>query len=1511
MGELTKKTFRDDVDYACDRRLALELGKGDARWHQPLREIAGPPVELVARRARGAEPGKRYEQAIYDRLRHDPHAIYQSAEGRIVQTLLSAGRLRELAAQARERQGALLLEHEWAVSEGFVRAVFGLGEEAPVPVLKRPETMRPDLILLVPYADGAAPREALRSDGAVVWAPAMRRVGVQLIDIKHVHEQSVGRAHFMELLVYAHALARFLEEQGLDDALFVEVAGHGILPNLESVEVAGLEWGNLRRGVIPMVWRDVAHLYARTCARIRALHAAAPRPIEAAEPHIQPSCGRCGYVNDCVATLGCTPGRAPATWDLRLLPLTSRSVAEQLRARGLATVGDVVAQADALAPGEVPEPLFAELPTLRLKGAALAAGAPLPPRAEHTGGQEHRTLAIPRLSQLNLFFALETDPSTERVFAAGMLFVARAGERIVWQPVFVRLLEALRAQVGSRRRGVEVAPLRAALDADYLATSPGAQPPEEALVELVEALRGLQADAEVTILLPGETPAYGGASSELAELRVQWSNLNNGLSLEDEQALAADLIQQLDRIIALATHLEGLVGVMLAGEDGERFAAGPDFAGFYWSSEQVQHGKALMERHLRGMLHEEALRAPFLRIVQWLAPLESAVERFEVRKKLFDLRDFVESTIGLPGEVINYAWHSVYRRLREHQGLHAERIDPVFWAPHFNYMDFMPWYEMLDELNVRKRAGLQSRLLEQLDLKVRSLARILGAARSINRHHIAETRRRPVRSSVLKAPRAPEGYHALARAWALYASLSHAAQGLEAEHIRTTFPAWSINRLRAAEVSALAVAADGVITFTLAGLSAHVKVSEGDTVLLIPAQLRDRSPQPSWEARLTSMRWDGAERCWRCEARSGSLWRVPHLLLERAEDGMPRYVPDDTWFVYPAQLDDYWSRRLGDVLSRHHLGDSWLGERLAFLHRLSSAQAVEPLPAAPFAAPEVYAFAPGALPAGAPLPGPLQTPTSPPPDPSQRAAILTALGRTLTCLQGPPGTGKSATIAALIDEFLLRHAASGRGPARVLVTAFSYQAMQVVLRKVLASRDASGAPTTAARTRCLFMRSTGREPVEGPPGARLSDLVFSGSQLLIDGAPMERRGGRRLDDHHVPEPFILFANAHSLVKLGAPSKAKRQEYEHLSNGFGFDLIIIDEASQLPMDQALAALNLVKPGAFTGRLITDQPVDQPIHAFNILETLTLEAPGSALTQVVVVGDQHQLPPVQPVKPPERLRPFLSSVFASLLEVHALPVTPLQVNYRSHPTLVEYTQELGLYRDLRPHHTASALPALPPPPEVEGPGWLREILAPERVVSAVLLEERFNTALSTREAEVTARLAVAFLRQLAPGDAAAERRFWAEELGVVSPHNAQGNLIIRRIQRLLTEGAVGRLTRLEDAALEEALRSTIYSVEKFQGSDRTFIIASFGVSARDQLQAEEAFIYDLNRFNVLTSRAKQKMLLICSRAFLDYTPRDRDVMAHAARIRDYALTFCDQGRVEAGLEPGERVEVRWRG
>jgi superfamily I DNA and/or RNA helicase len=74
----------------------------------------------------------------------------------------------------------------------------------------------------------------------------------------------------------------------------------------------------------------------------------------------------------------------------------------------------------------------------------------------------------------------------------------------------------------------------------------------------------------------------------------------------------------------------------------------------------------------------------------------------------------------------------------------------------------------------------------------------------------------------------------------------------------------------------------------------------------------------------------------------------------------------------------------------------------------------------------------------------------------------------------------------------------------------------------------------------------------------------------------------------------------------------------------------------------------------------------------------------------------------------------------------------------------------------------------------------------------------------------------------------------------------------------------------------------------------IIASIRISDKGQLKAEEEFIYDLNRFNVLTSRAKSKAILVCSENFLDYLPKRHQIMESVEKIRKFTYDFCNNSK-----------------
>lgn len=109
-----------------------------------------------------------------------------------------------------------------------------------------------------------------------------------------------------------------------------------------------------------------------------------------------------------------------------------------------------------------------------------------------------------------------------------------------------------------------------------------------------------------------------------------------------------------------------------------------------------------------------------------------------------------------------------------------------------------------------------------------------------------------------------------------------------------------------------------------------------------------------------------------------------------------------------------------------------------------------------------------------------------------------------------------------------------------------------------------------------------------------------------------------------------------------------------------------------------------------------------------------------------------------------------------------------------------------------------------------------------------------------------------------------------------------------------------SRLDATRLNTYIKQALVSVEKFQGSDRNIIIASMGLSSIDQLKAEEEFIYDLTRFNVLTSRAKSKVILVCSNNYLNYLPQNQDFLENSFKIRNYVYNYCNKKKVFSDIE-----------
>lgn len=1530
-GHLNKSIIKEYIEFGCERQLFWNMAQGDTRWMIPARNpkrtngMVRKPELLL-------QMGKDYEQDVYARLLNSPLDVRcsQGSHDRIVTHSIDRDAMLALHNDLRHSTSEclVLLEHEWATPERLLRWILDLGDEEAIPIANPSKYCRPDVMVFFDR-EGLADR-SLAGDGTIdAVAASDPRVAIRMLDVKHTNPEDIGKKQFIELLFYAHSMAIYLEEQELTDSFFVSLDGCGIWPVLNLNRIRLRELDDLYGIIVEMGWDNHAHLFSQAVSVIRELRGATPLAVEDVDLVIQPACARCRYVEDCKSSLGWSEDlKDLSDVDVRLLPGTSSSTAEQLRDLQIDTIKQLENRVDELELDTIiPSPLYAERELLKLKSKAMVAGEPVLP--DNTRGERrHLSVALPQYSGVVLTFNAEADPTNDCVFSFGGHLdirchddAAYADWHDTWWKAWKGALKKYRRHRDVRADRVLETIVNPELIDHFVAQGDGLT--RDQIVTRIQARINLFVELLWSMNRRGKLEIIDDHEhQERLLVRYSYAFVSQGLEPRQERALANEMVRQFQAMISVSAIYEELVGEVAPSDfdPNKTWVRAPQSAIFYWSRDQLEHMQSLMERHLTELMTDPEICVEFNELLQLINPAESGVQRDYLHKKLYDLRVFVETCVGMP-QIINYTWHEI----ASSELTYNPKFSSKYWAPNFNYMDFLAWHEYLESQDASEakplldETGRKSMVIAQLARLFQGRARhhkiLPGISRPVPTHHI------PWRAGLVR----PE-YHFLGRVWALYSKLTASVQAQQALSTRLDYPDYAIGKLAAATVTDLVGREDAngnqKFRFTLSGVSSNMKLSEGDYVLLVHEDDRDSqiNSYAGENVIIDEMVWQPKQLRYVIHAHARNN-KHPYFSDEPRGDG--------DWYLYPT-ASDHWSNKLFEgardsVFRRFDLGTSWLGTRAAYLLDLLPADQAVPTRAEgyDFSMAELYALAPQLLPHAEPEPDdvPLQTTCYPAPDPSQRRAIKTALASTVSCIQGPPGTGKSQTIAALIDEYLERNQDR---PVKILVASFSYVPLQVVAEKVCEHVDANGGPTRAAQTQKIFLRSQSRDPFDLPG---VHDLYRSGNALFLDGKKLARSrdktlkdGYRRLEDE-LDESFIVFGPAQQLFYLGQPSQSKSMFYDFLHTDFAFDLIIVDEASQMPVDQALTSLCLVRrgtasldlPGQYAGKDHIENRAhleQMSIASMRDHEDNPLDA--ERLTRVVIVGDHNQLPPVQPVEVSEKLRPILGSMFEYYVRYQGVPSQQLSVNYRSRPEIVGYTRHLGLYQEeIEAYHSgANAYKPLPPVPGTVD-DWMHEILNDTRVVSALVHDQQYETAISPLEATLVAQLVEAYFLQMKIEDATQEREFWREHIGIVAPHNAQGRLIIRSIsERMSTpEGAT---THLDGAELEELLRATIYTVEKFQGSARTFIIASMGISARDQLSAEETFIYDMNRLNVLTSRAKQKMLMICSREFLEYTPRHREVVAAAARSRDYAMIYCNCHLGVSLKDGGGRhrfVELRW--
>jgi hypothetical protein len=460
----------------------------------------------------------------------------------------------------------------------------------------------------------------------------------------------------------------------------------------------------------------------------------------------------------------------------------------------------------------------------------------------------------------------------------------------------------------------------------------------------------------------------------------------------------------------------------------------------------------------------------------------------------------------------------------------------------------------------------------------------------------------------------------------------------------------------------------------------------------------------------------------------------------------------------------------------------------------------------------------------------------------------------LTLIWGPPGTGKTHTVAHILVGYALAARDAGR-PLRILVTASTHHAIVNVLRKTaeLAGEYGLGAESLTVSK----LQGSGNAADEELPASveRVGDAGLA--TLLGRESPCVVVGG----------------TVWSVYKAMKEAGGLLQQW--------FDVVLVDEASQMKLPDALIAFSASK----------------------------------ANSNIILAGDDRQLPPIIHGSYPEEHEHMLSSVFAFVRrrmndaatedpDAKGRMLFQLEENFRMNEPLTAYPREVlyeGRFRSTKPEiRTATTRPI-----DFASADLLDILLHPERpVILCRYASPRSFTARNPVEAELVAAMAERLSRLLVDektGEPFTPREFARRALAVLSPHRAQNSAIRQALREHGFDTAAKPLPLID-------------TVEKLQGKERQVILVSYGVADEEYASAEAEFLLSRNRFNVAATRAERKLVVFCSNTVLDLVPTARRVLLESMMLKEFRH-YCSDGHTRiswTSAEEGEiSLNVQWKG
>jgi hypothetical protein len=340
---------------------------------------------------------------------------------------------------------------------------------------------------------------------------------------------------------------------------------------------------------------------------------------------------------------------------------------------------------------------------------------------------------------------------------------------------------------------------------------------------------------------------------------------------------------------------------------------------------------------------------------------------------------------------------------------------------------------------------------------------------------------------------------------------------------------------------------------------------------------------------------------------------------------------------------------------------------------------------------------------------------------SQARAFREIRRRKVVAVWGPPGTGKTHFLATAILGLAEAHARAGK-PFRVLVTAFTHNAIENVLEKILLHRQELGLAAGLAVAKLKDWKSSETAP------APIVEEKDAGAWLAGKSSA------------------VVGATVYSCLKgRQGPGWA------------AFDLVLVDEASQVRVPEASVPFSMV---AGSGRVV--------------LAGDHLQLPP------IVQGEYPANPPGEPV-----LHRSVFETLQVGMNATSPVVQKLQENHRMNEVLTRFARELLYGAGYRCFDARVASRRLDFRPAAGLEPLSAACLDPAYPLAIIILDGVQATGENVVEARLVARL-VQTLRDGLHDDKgkpySSDEAFFDKGVFIVSPHRAQNRAIRRELSRL---------------------------------------------------------------------------------------------------------------------------------